>query len=87
MPLPAEEGETKSAQQKSLLDPKLATGLSEHVSKADKPGTSVISLEKSHANDLMQGRWYFARRSRIRPKLLFPLCFPKLLSLIKTKLL
>lgn len=93
MPLSAEEGETKSLlltwERKSLLGPKLAAGLSEHVSKAYKPGTSAISLEKSHTNDLMQRgeEWYFARRSRIRPKLLFPLSFPKLLSLIKTKLI
>lgn len=73
----------------SLLAPKLARGLSEHVSTAYEPGASAISLEKSHANDLMQRGegWYFARRSRIRPKLLFPLCFPKLLSLIRTKLI
>lgn len=75
--------------EKSLLAPKLARGLSEHVSKAYKPGTSAISLEKSHTNDLMQRGegWYFARRSKIRPKLLFPLCFPKFLSVIKTKLI
>lgn len=75
--------------EKSLLAPKLARGLSEHMSKAYKPGTSAISLEKSHTNDLMQRGegWYFARRSRLRLKLLFPRCFPELLSLIKTKLI
>lgn len=39
--------------EKSLLAPKLAMGLSEHVSKAYKPSTSAISLEESHTNDLM----------------------------------
>lgn len=39
----------------SLLAPNLAEGLSEHVSKAYKAGTSVISLEKSHTSDLMRG--------------------------------
>jgi len=42
----------------SLLAPNLAVCSSEHVNRAYKAGTAVISLERSHTSDLMQGRLF-----------------------------
>lgn len=42
----------------SLLAPNLAVCSSEHVNRVYKAGTAVISLERSHTSDLMQGRLF-----------------------------